>query len=88
METKTKNMELEKLLADSENALRNFLVMKGKPYPTDEWITVKEYCKRFNITNTQTVSNWISRGIIPAENVVIVEEYNNIRLIKALPYHE
>ncbi|WP_439584732.1 hypothetical protein [Dyadobacter bucti] len=59
----------------------------GKPYPTDEWLTVKEYCKRFKITNTQTVSNWISRGIIPAENVLIVEEYNNIRLIKALPYH-
>lgn len=87
METIAK-IELEQLIRESESALRNYLVIKGRPYPTDEWLTVKEYCKRFEISNTQTVTNWIKRGIIPAENVVTVEEYNNIRLVKAIPYHE
>jgi hypothetical protein len=88
METVGTKIELEQLLRESEEALRNYLVINGRPYPTDEWVTIKEYCKRFEITNTQTVTNWIKRGIIPAENVVTVEEYNNIRLIKAIPYHE
>lgn len=53
----------------------------------DQWVTISEYCKRFNIANTQTVTNWIQRGIVPEENVVTIPEYNNIRLIKAIPYN-
>jgi len=53
----------------------------------NEWVTITEYCNRFGIANTQTVTYWIQRGIIPKENVVTIEEYNNIRLIKAIPYN-
>jgi len=56
-------------------------------YPMDQWVTISEYCKRFNIPNTQTITNWIQRGIVPKENVLTIPEYNNIRLIKAVPYH-
>lgn len=82
-----KNIDLEELLAASEKALTNYMVIKGKKYPTDEWVTVAEYCKRFGIANTQTVTNWIKRGVVPKDDIVVIEEYNNIRLIKAVPYN-
>ncbi|MDQ6477904.1 hypothetical protein [Dyadobacter sp. LHD-138] len=88
MKAVIKKTELDTLLADSENALRNYLYINGKKYPTDQWVTVAEYCNRFNIPNTQTVSNWIKRGIVPSENTLIIAEYNNIRLIKAVPYQD
>jgi hypothetical protein len=62
--------------------------VNGQPYPMDQWVTIKEYCKRFGIKNTQTVSNWIKRGIIPEDHTIVIHEYNEIRLIKAIPYYE
>jgi len=88
MATTVKNPELTQLLADSKKALDDYLYVNGKKYPTQDWVTIAEYCKRFNIPNTQTVSNWIKRGIVPESNTVIIEEYNNIRLIKAVPYND
>ena len=93
METivKSNAEELKTLLTESRNALeeaQNYLSKNGKKYELHDWITIAEYCKRFNIPNTQTVSNWIKRGIISEENTVIIEEYNNIRLIKAIPYND
>ena len=87
MTTETNQSELEKLLADSKQALKDSCEYKGIQYPMDQWVTIAEYCKRFNIPNTQTVTNWIQRGIVPKENIVTIPEYNNIRLIKAIPYH-
>ncbi|TLV03536.1 helix-turn-helix domain-containing protein [Dyadobacter luticola] len=91
METITKiEDDLKNLLSDAREALsnaQNYLSKDGKKYELHDWITIAEYCKRFNIPNTQTVSNWIKRGVIPEENMVVIEECNNIRLIKAIPYN-
>lgn len=91
MATETINKEFRELMDESkrlrEQAL-NILQKDGKEYKLSEWMTVKKYCEKFGIANTQTVSNWIKRGIIPPENVVEIEEFNNIKLIKAVPYHE
>lgn len=83
--------QLEELLQAARETLekaQNYLSKDGKIYELHDWVTVAEYCRRFNIPNTQTVSNWIKRGIIPAEDMVIIEELNNTRLIKAIPYQE
>jgi hypothetical protein len=92
MQTVTKvQTELEALLSEGREAIgeaQNYLSKDGKRYELHDWITIAGYCKRFNIPNTQTVSNWLKRGIIPAEDTVVIEEYNNIRLIKAIPYHD
>ncbi|NIJ55156.1 hypothetical protein [Dyadobacter arcticus] len=83
--------DLQTLLSESRDALaeaQNYLSKDGKKYELHDWITIAEYCKRFHIPNTQTVSNWIKRGIIPEENMVVIEEYNNIRLIKSIPYQD
>ncbi len=63
-----------------------FLRINGVIYDLEEWMTVKSYCEKFEIDNTQTVSNWINRGIVPPENVRTVKELNDLKLIKAVPY--
>ena len=92
MATATKIQEdLETLLSEGRKSLseaQNYLSKDGVKYELHDWVTIAEYCRRFNIPNTQTVSNWIKRGIVPKENTVVIQEYNNIRLVKAVPYHD
>ncbi|WP_031530035.1 hypothetical protein [Dyadobacter crusticola] len=91
METKTELAhEIEQLLAAADESIReakSYLISQGELVDLAEWVTIKEYCSRFNIKNVETVVNWISRGIIPAENVRTIEEFNHTRLIKAIPYN-
>ena len=63
-----------------------FLSQNGRQYPLSDWLTPKEYAKRFDIQSTQVITNWIRRGVIPKEKVVIIQELNNLTLIKAMPY--
>ena len=95
MQTETKASlkdEIEELLRDSgrlkEEAITLLLSQGVVLDLSTKWLTQKEYCKKFGISNVQTVNNWISRGIIPAENVRVIPELNNLRLIKGVPYQE
>lgn len=62
------------------------LSTQGEIIEFDEWLTIKRYAERFGVENTQTIKNWINRGVIPSENVREIEELNGLRLIKAVPY--
>ncbi|MHA4738104.1 hypothetical protein [Dyadobacter sp. MSC1_007] len=73
------------LIAEFENSNIN-IEIDGKKYPLSEWVTLKEYCRRFGLKNTMIVNNWISRNIIPKENILNISQLNNLRLIKAVPY--
>ena len=87
---KTKN-EVQEALERADAALDRavkYLNDNGVEYQLDDWLTVKRYCERFGIKDTQIVTNWIKRGVIPPENVVSVEELNGLRLIKAVPYRD
>lgn len=94
METPTKSasQEVAELLAKGEEiviqAERLLIEKNGQTYPLDEWITPTEYVKRFNLETSMVVSNWMRRGIIPPENILHTPELNDLRLIKAVPYHE
>ncbi len=82
-------MRLQGLMQKADQAIsegREILVRQGKVLDLSEWVTIKEYCNRFGIKNTETVSNWIKRGIIPASDTLVIEEFNNIRMVKAKPY--
>lgn len=81
----------EELMASSEELIaraETFLQQNGTKFPLTDWLTPAEYAKKFGLKSTNVVSNWIRRGIIPAENILHVPELNDIRLIKAVPYHE
>ncbi|MCE7064606.1 hypothetical protein [Dyadobacter sp. CY326] len=90
MEEKTELSEkIEALLAEGDAAIadaRSYLISRGELVDLSQWVTIKEYCDRFGIRNVETVLNWIKRGIIPKENVLLVAEFNNTKLIKAIPY--
>ena len=81
--------QIEALLAEGDTAIaetRAYLISRGQAVDFSEWVTIEEYCKRFNIKNIAIVINWIKRGIVPKENVVTIEELNNAIVIKAIPY--
>ena len=52
----------------------------------NEWITMKEYTKRFQLSSTNVVSNWIKRGLVPPSNIRTLPMLNNLKLIKAVKY--
>ena len=52
----------------------------------NEWITMKEYTKRFQLKSTNVVSNWIKRGLVPPANIRTLPMLNNLKLIKAVKY--
>lgn len=65
-----------------------YLTLNGEKIDLGEWVTLKEYARRYHLKSTNVISNWISRGVIPAENVRVINVLNNIRLVKAVPYGE
>lgn len=74
-------------LADTTiNEAKALLLENGQTLDFEEWVTIKKYATLFNIPNTQIVTNWIARGIIPSENIKVIKDLNNLRLIKAIPY--
>jgi hypothetical protein len=81
---------LEERLAQTDRLLdnaRTYLFWRGQLLDlTDEWLTISDYCIRFGIKNTQTVSNWMKRGIIPSEDIHDIPELNNTRFIRAKRY--
>ncbi len=66
---------------------RDYLVQQGKVVDLTKWVTIRKYCDLYGIKNTETVSNWIRRGIVPQEDTMVIEEFNNIRMIRAKEYH-
>jgi hypothetical protein len=80
---------LEELLANGEELLsqgEDLLKIKGIEYSFTEWLTPVKYCEKFNIENVAVITNWINRGKIPSENIRVIEELNNLKLIKAVSY--
>ena len=74
--------ELKKAIAEADNliATPEFTI------DLNEWITMKEYTKRFQLSSTNVVSNWIKRGLVPPSNIRVLPMLNNLKLIKAVKY--
>lgn len=90
METKEEFVrEIERVLSESKKAIKeaqNYLIGQGEVVDFSEWVTIKEYCKRFKMNRMETVLNWIDSGVIPQQNIQVVEEFDHTILIKAKPY--
>lgn len=66
---------------------RDYLIRQGKVVDLSKWVTIKKYCELYDIKNTETVTNWIRRGIVPADDTMVMEDFNNLRMIRAKEYH-
>ena len=80
------NARLADLSTEALARAEQYLMHNGKQFPLADWLTPKEYARRFNVRSTQVITNWISRGVIPKENIVTIHELNNLTLVKAVPY--
>jgi hypothetical protein len=80
---------LDLLAAMADQAIaetRNHLEANGGESDLSEWVTIKAYCKRFGIADAQLVLDGIKRGIVPAEDTMVLEDMNHIRMIRAKEY--
>ena len=57
------------------------LVVGKQEYSLNEWLTISEYSRRHNL-KVSRVQNWITRGVVPPDKVVIVAQLNGVKLIK------
>lgn len=79
----------DRLIKESKDLLSQIDSVLATPDYTinlNEWVTMKEYSKRFNLSTTNVVTNWIKRGIIPQENIRTVPMLNGLKLIKSVKY--
>ena len=61
------------------------VVYEGTEYELGEWVTLADYCRLYNLKISR-LTNWLKRGIIPAENVVTIPALNNLKLLRNEPY--
>ncbi len=76
--------ELANAQHESTQSLK-LLQKNGFIVDTTEWLTIKRYAERYSLT-TQVVTNWMARGVIPADCTMTLPELNDLRLVKNQPY--
>ena len=80
------NREYDSIMAQFVEKKEISIAVDGKEYSMNDWVTIQNYCRMFNIDSTSVVTNWIKRGKIPSENILDLKELNNIRLVRAVSY--
>ena len=76
--------DLARFRQESEKSIQ-LSTEAGLAIDLSEWLTVKRYAERHNLT-TQVVTNWIARGVIPTDCTMVLPELNDIRLLKNQVY--
>ncbi len=85
----TQNIKTDELLNQTKvliESAKNFIHSEGRVIELSDWLTIKNYCKKYNIAEESLVTNWIRRGIIPENDIRVFSEFNNIRLIRDKKY--
>ena len=78
------NSDLANFRQESDAAIQ-LTRESGVQIDLTNWLTIKRYAQRYELT-TQVVTNWIARGIIPADCTMTLPELNDLRLVKNQPY--
>ena len=64
----------------------DYVQQDGIRYELSQWVTLSEYASLHGLKSTNTVNNWINRGIVPPDCTVELRSLNSLRLIKNQPY--
>lgn len=62
------------------------LTIMDKEYDLAEWITLTDYSKKYNLSISR-VQQWIIRGVVPSDCVIVVPELNYLKLLKNKMYY-
>jgi hypothetical protein len=81
MDFRAERLQVER---QTEETLK-IITANGFELDTSEWMTISRYAQKYGLA-TNVVSNWIARGIIPADCVTELPVLNNIKLIKDQQY--
>ena len=65
---------------------KDFLQANGTFIELDNYLTIKRYCEKYGLQSESIVTNWIRRGVVPQEDIKVIEELNGLRLVKDKPY--
>lgn len=87
METISSAIDIEKQLNETKLLTKegkDFLLSQGKVLELSEWLTIAEYSKKHNVS-TQVISQWITRGVIPADSYINVPEIGE-KLVRDIEY--
>lgn len=57
------------------------IVVSGAEYDLHDWVTISDYSKQHNL-KVSRVQNWINRGVVPRDKVLVVPQLNDVKLIK------
>ncbi len=76
--------ELLAMQKQGEASLK-IMMQHGFVLDTSEWLTIARYARKYDIS-TNVVSNWIARGVIPADCVEELPVLNNMKMVKDQPY--
>ncbi|GAB2599161.1 hypothetical protein [Spirosoma areae] len=79
--------EMDALVEKAELILsqKGKVTYEGKEYVFGDWVTIADYCRLYDFKPSR-VQNWIDREIVPRQNVVVIQELNNLKLLKNMPY--
>lgn len=68
--------------------MSDYLSINGKKYELgeDNWLSVRDYVAKYDISTYAIVNNWVTRGVIPKGDYIRVACLNNILLIRDKPY--
>ena len=85
LEKKLKAAEIESNVRSMEQQLMQLtqskLVIMDKEYYLWEWITLSDYAKKYNVKIPRLL-NWIERGVIPDDAIIVIPELNHLKLVK------
>jgi hypothetical protein len=88
-EKNTVFVEVNKMLDEVESRLMELtdskLVIMDKEYKLKDWMTLSDYCKKYSIKPSR-LSNWIERGVVPDQSIIVIPELNGLKLIKNQPF--
>jgi hypothetical protein len=72
--------DLEKLESKVSEIADATLIIMGKEYPLSEWLTIATYSKKYDKSPAR-ILNWIKRGIIGSDCVIVVPGLNHLKLV-------
>lgn len=82
------DIDFDRELAEAEQQSAESLkiaTQHGFVVDTAEWMTIKRYAEKYSVSQ-QVVVNWIGRGVIPSSCLMILPEFNDMRLVKDQSY--
>jgi len=59
-----------------------YIYSQGETYPLTVWLTFAHYAEAHQLGSTEVIDEWISKGLVPANDLRTFADLDDIRLIR------